>query len=140
MASDDYLPRRSTVKKSQKAVNSDGVEVTTGEAQTVKSMLDGVTVKTLLIEEKALPELELSFHWPNELPKEKIDFVLVALNDGHAFMNAFRYGTFGLDQVYSENSHDYLVRALANTKTVLIKEFSQSNNRNYECQLKHCND
>ena len=71
MENADYLPRRSTVKKSQKAVNSNGVEVTTGEAETIKSMLDGVTVKTLLIEEKALPELELSFHWPNELPKIK---------------------------------------------------------------------
>jgi|GEM_PF-4303000 len=50
------------------------------------------------------------------------------------------YRELATTAIRSENSHDYLVRALANTRTVLIKEFSQSNNRNYECQLKHCND
>jgi hypothetical protein len=140
MTNSDYLPQRNTVKKSQKAVNSNGVEVSLGEAETVKSMLDGVTVKTVLIDEKELPELELSFHWPDELPKEKIDFVIVALNDDHAFMNAYRYGTFGLDMVYSENSHTELVQALLNTQVVVIKEFGMNDERYYECQLKHCND
>jgi hypothetical protein len=124
-------------KANMKSAKRNGVEITTGEAGTYKAIQDGVSVDTLLLDDLTPYGLCLTFNWPVSLPKEKIDFVLISYNKGHSFMGAFRYGTFGLDMAYSENSNPDLINPLSITRVVTIKEISEDNQREYECELKH---
>lgn len=129
-----------------KKVKFKGKDISTGEADMHKGMHDGVTVETALCDDRTPTgvhlsfSLHLTFNWPQSLPDGKVDFVLVALNRGNPFLCAFRFNTFGLDMLYSEHSHSSLVKALSNTKSVTIKEISDQGQREYECELKHCND
>lgn len=120
--------------------NNDGKPVSTGEMSAIKAMVDGVTVKALLKDDNIPAELELSFHWPNDIPKAKIDFILVFLKESYGYTCAFRYGTFGLELVYSENSNPRLIKRLHKTGKVMIRELGANGERTYERELKHCND
>lgn len=117
-----------------------GQEVGSGEALLSKQVKDGVIASPLISYNESPPRLELTLTWPGHLPEKRIDFVLVAPNDGYSFMAAFRYGTFGLDMACSENSNQKLINDLAETKGVLIKEVAEHDSREYSCPLKHCLD
>ena len=124
------------------ALTGHGTEVTTGEVSIIKAMLDGVTVNTRLNGDNAPFVLELTINWPDSLPTNKIDFALVATNNGHSFMCLFTYGTFGPKLIYSENCHSCLAKDLNHTNEVKITEIAQANDvkRVYLCELKHCFD
>lgn len=124
------------------ALTGHGTEVTTVEASIIKGMLDGVTVNARLNGDKAPFVLQLTLNWPDSLPTNKIDFALIATNNGHSFMCLFTYGAFGPKLIYSENCHFCLAKDLKHTNEVIITEVAQANdeNRAYACELKHCFD
>lgn len=107
------------------------------ETATVKAM-----VSTHLDGDKALSSLRLTLSWPESMPANKVDFVLIATNDGRSFMCLFNYGTSGTDLIYSENCHPRLAQDLKNTMEVEVTELAQTNNENrvYTCRLRHCFD
>lgn len=115
-----------------------GNVIDTSMADLIKSAIDGVSVSTVLTGEKAPFGLELTIDWPNELPVEKVDFGIVSYNQGHSFMCLFKHDTFGPKLVYSENSHETLVRDLAKTKSILINERAGNGSRIYSVELKYC--
>jgi hypothetical protein len=106
----------------------------------MKSKKDGLSVSNRLMDLESPAGLETTFQWPVSIPEEKIDFILVATNQGDSFMAAFRYGSLGLEMVYSENSNPDLIKNLMSTKSATIIENSGSTNRSYTCELKHCSD
>jgi len=55
------------------------------------------------------------------MPANKIDFVLIATNDGRSFMCLFNYGTSGTDLIYSENCHPRLAQDLKNTGIRILR-------------------
>ena len=118
----------------------DGQKIGTGEALLAKEAMDGVIATALICYNQSPPGLELTLSWTGDLPGQKIDFVMVAPNEGYSFLAAFRYTNFGLEMTYSENSNPMMVNALAKSKTALIKEVSNDGNREYQCELKHCFD
>lgn len=118
----------------------DGQEIGTGETLVAKQVRDGVISNVLICYNQSPPGLELTLSWPGDLPEQRIDFVLVAPNDGCSFMAVFRYRSLGLEMVYSENSNAMLINALVKSKEVLVKEASDQTSRVYKCQLKHCFD
>lgn len=60
------------------------------ETATVKAM-----VSTHLDGDKALSSLRLTLSWPESMPANKIDFVLIATNDGRSFMCLFIHVDLG---------------------------------------------
>ncbi|KFE28975.1 hypothetical protein FXE84_02185 [Vibrio cholerae] len=112
--------------------------IDTSMADLIKSAIDGVSVSTVLTGEKSPFGLELTIDWPNELPIDRIDFGFISYNQGRAFMCLFKHDTFGPKLVYSENSHETLVRDLAKTKSILINERTEDGSRTYSVDLKYC--
>lgn len=121
-----------------KAKTERGNVIDASMAGLIKSSLDGVTVNTVLTGDKLPYGLELTLDWPNELPVDKVDFGIVSYNDGHSFMCLFSYGSFGPRLIYSENSNETLVKDLAKTTSILIKESSIDDSRTYQVELKYC--
>jgi len=119
-----------------------GLVAGTGEILLAKQASDGVIVNVLLLDNIRPAGLELTLIWPSDMPKQKIDFVLIAPNDGHSYMCLFRYGPFGPELVYSENSNPLLINDLLETNSVVIKEQCEHQvpNREYTCSIKHCSD
>lgn len=128
------------IGKMKNARTEQGTVVSTTTAGVIKSMIDGVTVKVHLAGEKSPYKLKLTLNWPDNLPEGRVDFALVAPNQGHSFMCLFAYGSFGPKLIYSENCHTCLAKDLQETKKVEITEIAQGDNRKYECDLKHCFD
>jgi len=120
------------------AKTAHGNVIDTSMAGLMKSSMDGVSVSTVLTGDKSPFGLELTLDWPNKLPTERVDFGIVSYNDGHSFMCLFSYGTRGPQLVYSENSHGSLVRDLAKTKLISIKERAIDDSRTYQVELKYC--
>lgn len=125
-----------------KAKTAHGTIVTTSEAGLKKTMLDGVSVVVHLDCDVSPYRLKLALHWPDRLPTDRIDFALVAPNDGHSFLCLFQHGTFGPKMIYSENCHASLAKELQGTNVVEIAEIATdgAKKRDYTCQLKHCLD
>lgn len=123
------------------AIYHEGGEVVT-EAQMndLKESMDGVAVTVTLLEDVKPNGLQLHFKWKKQAKIAKgVDFILISYNKGHSFLGAFKYGTFGLELVYSENSHSELIRDLKKTKTVKIIESWPSNDDvRHTVELKHC--
>ena len=117
---------------------TDGHIIDINEAEEIKSIMDGVTVSTLLCGNQQPYKLELTLTWPNSLPEDKVDFAIVSYNDGYSFLCLFSYGSFGPTMVYSENCHPCLAKDLKKTKEVMITENSITTNRTYRVVLKHC--
>lgn len=115
--------------------------VTTSQIGDLKESMDGVGVSVTLLEDTKPNGLQLHFKWKKQTKCPKnVDFILISYNEGHSFLCAFRYGTFGPELVYSENSHSDLIKDLKKTKAVEIIESWPSNNKDvrYTVALKYC--
>lgn len=85
-------------------------------------------------------KFDINLIWPVALPKKKIEFALVAPNEGNSFFALFKTNANGIELVYSEFYNPDMIRKVLNTRIVNINESSPDDQRSYQCELKHCLD